>query len=147
MKLKSLLIMLAAVAAFALSANSASAQIGGCGIGGVYGPGVFGLYGGSPYASGRIPTPPYFSLHPPVYYKGRPVARSYGYSPFPYSGNTRTPEVAVQAQMIHNPHVKPAAGKKTQIDADENRVAEVTPEVIRNPFVVGNPVQMANYEK
>ena len=151
MKQKSLYVLVAALAAFALS-TTATAQADHCGygIGGVYGAGVFGLYNSSPYASSRIPTPPYFALHPPVYYKGRPVARSYGYSPFPYPGTMQTPEPVeeVQAKMIINPHVQPAVDKKPQA-TDDDRVAEIVPEVIRNPFVapLGTRVQMAAAKK
>lgn len=35
------------------------------------------------YRSGQIPTPPYFSLHPPVYYNGIDYQR-YGRTPFAY---------------------------------------------------------------
>ncbi|MEQ8849630.1 hypothetical protein [Botrimarina sp.] len=35
---------------------------------------------------------PYFAAHPPVYYSV-PVPRTYGYSPFAYTPDTRTPDV------------------------------------------------------
>ncbi len=50
---------------------------------------------------------PYFAAHPPVYYS-TPVPRTYGYSPFAYTPDTRTPEVAggcVQPVEIINPYV------------------------------------------
>ena len=33
------------------------------------------------YSSGQLPVPPYFSIHPPVYY-GLHMVRHYGYNPF-----------------------------------------------------------------
>ena len=39
------------------------------------------LYNRSLYGLGRLPLPPYFALHPPVYY-GTRYARPYGVSPF-----------------------------------------------------------------
>jgi hypothetical protein len=57
----------------------------------------------SPYVSGLVPTPPYFALHPPVYYS-LPVPRTYGYSPFAYPPHVLTPEVVVPLE-VENPHV------------------------------------------
>ena len=60
-----------------------------------------------PYASGRIPTPPYFALHPPVYYS-LPIARSYGYSPFAFPSTIGAPKISiVQPKEVLNPYVKP----------------------------------------
>ena len=107
----------------------------GVGFGGGYGYGD----GLSLYRNGQIPVPPYFSLHPPVYYSA-PVARSYGYSPFPYPGDVRTPNVApVAAKMINNPYAQPV--KQSQDKAEkpsEDTVAEVAPQVVRNPYVDGS---------
>lgn len=125
-----------AVAAMLLC-SSAQAQ-------GYLGSGYFGSYGlglsylGSPYAAGRIPTPPYFALHPPVYYS-QPVARTYGYSPFAYPGTERTPEV-VQAELIENPHVTPA---KSEQPGDFN-LTKVIPAEITNPFVTGTQTRVVN---
>jgi len=89
-------------------------------------------YGGEvlQYTLGRVPVPPYFSLHPPVYYS-YPVPRPYGYSPFPYPGEMETPVYKGPAPVeIINPHVKPQApGKKTS-----GRVAGQG-RMILNPFV------------
>ena len=74
-----------------------------------YGYGYHGLGGifSTPYAMGRIPTPPYFMLHPPVYYS-YPVARPYGYSPFAYPGTFRTPETTEpMPQNVTNPTLPP----------------------------------------
>lgn len=74
-----------------------------CGLGGYmgglgWGPRV-SAYMGSPYAV------PYYALHPPVYYSYA-IPRTFGYSPFPYPGTYRTPEVEEStAEVILNPHV------------------------------------------
>ena len=106
------------------------------------------FYGGgysSPYASGRIPTPPYFAIHPPVYYS-YPVPRSYGYSPFAYPGIVATPEVIETTQSaaeVINPHVKPAA--KETAEPNQGQTAQGGPQMIRNPYV-GNPGLKAGVE-
>jgi len=65
---------------------------------------AFGPFFGSPFFGGynygysnRLPTPPYFSIFPPVYY-GRRYERPYGDSPF-----------ASQSQLGGNPtyHIRP----------------------------------------
>ena len=46
--------------------------------------GYFSFYRGwgpNVYSSGQLPVPPYFAVHPPVYY-GLHMVRHYGYSPF-----------------------------------------------------------------
>ncbi len=139
----------AAVACVALAAmlwsapKEAAAQTecdyGYAGYGGLYGIG-FGGYGqfggfGRPYAAGRIKTPPYFALHPPVYYNA-PVPRSYGYSPFAYRGNVRTPQVVEQVvpQVMLNPFVKPDSQPvKAEAAAPDNDMAQAL--MIYNPFV------------
>ena len=93
-------------------------------------PGFFGYFN-SPYASGRIPTPPYFAIHPPVYYS-HPVPRTYGYSPYAYPGTVRTPEVSIApAEVIINPH---AEQPEAETEA-ANNVKVVRAQVIENPYV------------
>ena len=89
-----------------------------------------------PYTLGFVPVPPYYALHPPVYYSA-PVPRTYGYSPYPYPGHVRTPDVAAtpKPKDIINPHVEPKA-KKTA-----NRVTRVKPKVIINHYVTSVPAQ------
>jgi hypothetical protein len=55
------------------------------------GPTAYGVTG-TMYGLGLVPVPPYFALHPPVYYSC-PVPRSYGYSPYAYPPCVQTPEV------------------------------------------------------
>jgi hypothetical protein len=99
----------------------------------------FGGTFSSPYATGRIPTPPYFALHPPVYYS-YPVPRSYGYSPFAYPGIVATPEVtevsAPEPEEIINPHVKPSV--KETSEKLQDRVTQNKSQWITNPYAA-NP--------
>ena len=94
----------------------------------------------SPYATGRIPTPPYFAIHPPVYYS-HPVARPYGYSPFPYPGFVTTPELEAVAEpaIIENPYIQGTGStpvdNPTPVNTDDD-VAGHGPQEIVNPFVV-----------
>lgn len=111
--------------------NEAQAQssISPYGSGGFPGPGWIGYYG-SPYSLGQIPVPPYFAIHPPVYYS-YPVARSYGYSPYAYPGWMETPPV-VMPEVIENPHVD-------QPEAQETKVLRTAYQVIENPYVSRGP--------
>lgn len=84
------------------------------------------------YESGSIPTPPYFSLHPPVYYS-HPVARTYGYSPYAYPPQTKTPELSAPApKVIQNQFVPPL--KEATKKVVKGRVAAIPVRII-NPFV------------
>ena len=65
-------------------------------------------------ALGSVPVPPYFALHPPVYYS-HPVPRTYGHSPFPYPGIYETPEIELpSAEIIENPHIEQAPEPESQ---------------------------------
>ena len=127
-----------AVLGFSIFCLEAVAQAECCGNGGGYGFSPFsGYLYSSPYAAGRIPTPPYFALHPPVYYSG-PVPRSYGYSPFPYPGTIRTPEVVIiEARTIVNPYVQSEQKQDAtdlQASRRDRKVNEIIPEMVRNPY-------------
>ena len=97
------------------------------------------------YHSGHIPTPPYFAIHPPVYYSA-PVPRTYGYSPFAYPAYVMTPEMEAPAvpKMFKNPHVEevPKAAPKTKVVPKKKTAAIVTPQL--NPFVEQATVQVAS---
>ena len=89
--MKSYLTAIVCAIALAFSAEQASAQCGAFGSGFVpYG--GFYNFGIQPY----IPPPPYFALHPPVYY-GQRYTRPYGDSPF-----------AAPSQLQPNPNYAPA---------------------------------------
>jgi hypothetical protein len=137
------------VVAFAILLVSAAEPVqaqGYCGGGGI---GYYGLSNRSfgqidgLYRTGAIPIPPYFALHPPVYYS-QPVARPYGYSPFAYPGSVRTPEIApvVAAKAITNPHVTPTKTKKSvDLNLTSNQLE------ILNPFVTRSGTKMVSYDK
>lgn len=97
----------------------------------------------SAYRAGRIPVPPYYALHPPVYY-GSQVRRPYGYSPYanyPVMQPTRVlafeqPVVGVPGLLIENPYLPPQAPA-----AAKNSVAAPQPTLVLNPFAPQNSPQ------
>jgi hypothetical protein len=95
------------------------------------------------YSEGFIPIPPYFALHPPVYYSA-PIPRTYGYSPFAYPPGVMTPELQLgevtQPETMHNPYVTPPDGP---IPAAAGRTA-MAPLRIVNPFIESPDVQLAH---
>ena len=126
---------------FSFAANSnAHAQFG---IGGAGGNGFFGGLGAGyyrhPYRWGRVPTPPYFALHPPVYY-GQQYRRPYGVSPFACRNcqvqpnkEYRPTKAAVSPLVILNPHVKPKVVPKTE--KKTTLASYPKPLLILNPYV------------
>lgn len=123
-----------AFAAVCLSTQSASAQDPYC-SGGF----PWNNYFSSPYASSRIPTPPYFSIHPPVYYSV-PVPRTYGHSPYAYPGTFRTPEVEMaKTAMMVNPYATKKASQSTTTD---DKTASKSRMII-NPFASTNGTETA----
>ena len=73
--------------------------------------------------------PPYFALHPPVYYSGEIVRRPYGSSPFAYPSWYERSAPAPQPQLVVNPHVRPDAApvKAEVVDRGQK---------IENPYFV-----------
>jgi hypothetical protein len=95
------------------------------------------------YSEGFIPIPPYFALHPPVYYSA-PIPRTYGYSPFAYPCDVMTPELqfgepVVQPSTMTNPYVAPPAGGAT-----DGQTAHAPLRIV-NPFVDTAEAQLARY--
>jgi len=128
-------------AAFLFSAafTMTSVQAGGCGgcYGGLAGGGFPGIAGYGvnllPYSLGQVPVPPYFALHPPVYYSA-PVPRTYGHSPYAYPGTFRTPEIeAATPAMIENPHAKTT--KANISDKSVQAAPEIRSQMVMNPYV------------
>ena len=138
-----------AAAFMLLGSASAQAQCGGFGALGYGGIGGYGLLGlnGNAYRSGRVPTPPYFALHPPVYYS-QAVSRTYGHSPFAYPGTKETPAAAPapKAAMIENPHVKPAAAAKEESKPKLN-LKQITQLEVVNPFFKSNATKLVSVEQ
>jgi hypothetical protein len=92
----------------------------------------YGNNGPAAYALGNIPAPPYFALHPPVYYS-HPLPRSYGRSPFACSCDCHhASRHAVSPRVVVNPHIqvrpKPAESPQRPV-----KVASA-PQRIVNPF-------------
>lgn len=133
MKLPKLLLALALV--FAASATSAKADngFGGLGISYLYGYNGFGACG--PRSFG--PPPPYFSMHPPVYY-GQRYTRPYGASPFAawpqlQANAAYAPSRHVDRWMtINNPYVPVGVSKGEAVV--NKRVPSSKPLVIENPY-------------
>ena len=101
----------------------------------------------SPYAMGRVFEPPYFALHPPVYYS-QPVPRTYGYSPYAYPKSVRTPDVHVEmpaAKVIRNPHVTPTKAEAKK-DFNLNMTKAIQPLEISNPFATQGKTKLVSVE-
>lgn len=130
--LRSLLFGLVAVAAACAMSSSADAYFPGC-----FGPRVgysgfgitnFGGYGGFGYYGSDIPAPPYYAIHPPVYYS-HSVARPYGISPFAISSYQPSQRVVYQAptpepQVVINPYVSTEVPVATEATEEAAPVAE-----------------------
>jgi hypothetical protein len=121
-------LLIAACAAFFLTADAPTAQAdNGCnGYG--YGFGYYPLYGRD-YV-------PYYAMHPPVYYS-YPVPRPYGWSPFAYPPSVMTPEVdfsqaSITPKAIENPYVKV---KQVPRKPEATNTTAIQPLRIANPFV------------
>ncbi|NQT37375.1 MAG: hypothetical protein HQ581_07805 [Planctomycetes bacterium] len=115
------------VGLFVVLPGDASGQDSGASSWG-WGPGAAGLWF-SPnfYQQEHLP---YFTVHPPVYYKDAPVARTYGYSPFAYPVGTRTPNVGPAAPVtIRNQFVPRNVTKEASRD-----LVTQTPRRIVNPY-------------
>ena len=149
--MKKLLLILPLLVAIlcTLSASSASAQFGGYGYGlGAFN-GPFG-YSGNWQSSYSGRTPPYFALHPPVYYSGQINRIPYGSSPYAALPNNNCnaqrgyapaapmysnpgPTSESVGQMIINPHYKPTPGKTTSQPVQATPISEPLGMLIMNP--------------
>lgn len=133
-----LVLLVAAMAAVLMSAREAHAQTGNIvvhrtssvGFGNNWCGGFNNIYG--PYSWNRtlgyIPTPPYFALHPPVYYS-HPVAAPYGVSPYPITsispGATVVADRSVpKPEVVINPYVKQDVAEESQ-PADQSPVTKI----------------------
>jgi hypothetical protein len=74
------------------------------------------IYQRLPLRTGNVPAPPYFALHPPVYYSGLIVRRAYGDSPYAYTADrpVAAPRVfsepaVMQPKWIENPFYREVA--------------------------------------
>jgi hypothetical protein len=120
------------IGGFAVSAARADAgQVSG-----------FGYYAFplSYYGQRYVPQPPYFALHPPVYY-GERYARPYGASPFACACQLKVPD-SYRAHRradfvplsLHNPHYKVAEHTNETGSAGLQHAGVSSPPIIENPF-------------
>jgi hypothetical protein len=82
------------------------------------------------YSVGAIPLPPYFALHPPVYYD-MPVPRTYGHGPWAYPPYVTTPEVVKPTPEIIQNKFVPQPVKR---DSGPPKMAS-GPLMLRNPYL------------
>ncbi len=140
---RSLVFFLALLCLPSLVPSSARAFDGGNGLGMAY------LFGYGSNNVGRmhsyVPSPPYFALHPPVYY-GQRYTRPYGLSPFaawpqlqPTAGYHGQPAVD-RTMSIANPHYSPSSSK-TPVAGSVAAAKPVTPLVIGNPYFRPETIQ------
>lgn len=141
--------LLCALLISAVSVNEARAQFpyggdlaawngwGGYGYG--YGWGYLGT------RVGFVPQPPYYAIHPPVYYSAQIIRRPYGYSPYAWPANYpsfNTQMIDAQSSagsepaMFHNPFVGNGGG---QLPPPRTQ-SSVQPQLIINPYVVQKTV-------
>ena len=93
------------------------------------------------YRLGRIPIPPYFALHPPVYYT-EPIAMPYGASPYARRPDGGCYDAVAKSAVIVNPHIK-------QPDVEKKETPEKTASntrLIINPFYLPRQNLMATKE-
>lgn len=127
--MRAVMIGAALLVASLMFANEARAQ--NCYGGGVYsGLPYHGFgYSGSLYGLGFVPVPPYFALHPPVYYSHEILRRPVGDSPFAYPPRRPAPEPKRQFSL--NPFIPdPIIQDPLQASQANDSVAQV----MRNPF-------------
>lgn len=142
--MKNFLTAILCAIALVSTAGQASAQCGaGFGYGGF---GGYYNYGIQPY----VPAPPYFALHPPVYYGAR-YTRPYGDSPFaapsqlqPSASYAPTRHVE-RSLTVNNPYVvmpMAPAGMPTPVPAPAQpapvNTTAPSPVVVK-PLVIDNP--------
>lgn len=132
--MKTLKTLLPGLLLVGLLANSVKADHG-LGLAYLYGYGAMTQIGPRAY----VPPPPYFSLHPPVYY-GRRYTRPYGVSPFAsWPQLNATPSYAPQPhvqrnQVISNPHYSPCGGAPCAPAVVKVEEKRAEPLVIENPY-------------
>jgi hypothetical protein len=134
--MRPLLIAFAALIVVAMFVPTTNAQVCG-GYGYDYG----ALYNSLDY---RVP---YFAAHPPVYYS-YPVPRPYGFSPFAYPPNVRTPEIlgAAEPVIIDNPYVPSSQTKEVEGGDQLTSQRKIEPLVIHNPYFTADR-QLASSER
>lgn len=124
------------VGTFSLLVGGGAGDAGAYDFGwGYYPHGYPWVFGSPTYRTTTVPTPPYFAIHPPVYY-GLRVGMPYGNSPItrpprPVVRERVVPSVAEpsEGQWIDNPYVRSAAA-----DSEARRPGRAAPGMVQNPF-------------
>ena len=133
-KLRVLLAGLVVLSVLALMPRPASAYDGYLNaLGNLRGFGV----SGSLYGLGYLPVPPYFAVHPPVYY-GQRYFRTYGESPYARPARAARP-LNVSVQLVTNPFVEQLPSVMPELPAGDLETAKkqtvaVRPKMIINPY-------------
>ncbi len=103
---------------------------------------------------GFMPQPPYYAIHPPVYYSAQIIRRPYGYSPYAWpanypSFNTQVIESRASANadpaVFINPYAAQAGNGGGQLPPPRvgpatNDNSSVQPQLILNPYVISKAV-------
>ncbi len=105
---------------------------------------------GSLYGLGYLPVPPYYAVHPPVYY-GQRYFRTYGESPFARPARSSRP-LKIAAQVINNPFVEqeidlpeiPVLEKPNQSDDGEEKEQVEPNQTTAMPQMIINPYYQAD---
>lgn len=111
---------------------------------------LYGGFGGAynPQLSNSLLTPPYFSMHPPVYY-GQRYYRPYGASPFaawpqlqPNPAYAPAPMPARAAAAIINPYCAPVTeiSAPAELSSGSTEFTATTP----RPLMIDNPFASVN---
>ncbi|GIW97389.1 MAG: hypothetical protein KatS3mg111_0722 [Pirellulaceae bacterium] len=130
-----LLLLVASVGMLVVGASSSRGADNNWGLAWLYG------YQGYPYTSVHpsIPAPPYFAMHPPVYY-GQRYARPYGVSPF-----AAWPQLQPSDGYRPTPHVNrwqtgSAMGAPCcAVQATTSSPLAISPQQPPTPVVIDNP--------
>lgn len=101
-------------------------------FGGGFGPGQY--YGFGYSRSWYVPVPPYYALHPPVYYSHEIVRRPIGDSPYAYQSGR--PAAAPIRQFSRNPFLPDPVREDGSKQTSEATDSVAT--VMKNPFYSGD---------
>jgi len=128
----------AVVLAMGLWTGTASADCGsGFGVGNCWF-GNLNAYGasGTLYGSGYLHVPPYYAIHPPVYYSHQ-YYRPYGWSPFAQSSwqGAAVLRPEPRPEVIINPHVR---------EVEEARPAPAANDMAKAQWIINPHVAQAN---
>lgn len=86
------------------------------------------------HATDYVPAPPYFAVHPPVYYAPHITARHYGASPHAWLPGMQP--------ITYVPRHLPAARVMTAVSKD-SLMAAAKPEIVENPFASAQVIAQA----